>query len=44
VYDDAADKVDVIDNRAKGVGYDPGYTLVEELQTKGMSSRPTLAS
>lgn len=33
-YDYAADKVDVIDNRAKAVAcYDPGYTLVEKLQT-----------
>jgi hypothetical protein len=33
-YDYAADKVDVIDNRAKAVScYDPGYTLVEKLQT-----------
>ena len=34
VYDYAAGKVDIIDNRAKGVAcYDPGYTLVEKLQT-----------
>ncbi len=33
-YDYAADKVDIIDNRAKGVAcYHPGYTLVEKLQT-----------
>ncbi len=33
-YDHAADKVDIIDNRAKGVAcYDPGFTLVEKLQT-----------
>lgn len=33
-YDYAAVEVDVIDNRAKGVAcYDPGYTLVEKLQT-----------
>jgi len=33
-YDFAADKVDIIDNRAKGVAcYDPGYTFVEKLQT-----------
>lgn len=33
-YDDAAGKVDIIDNRAKGVAcYHPGYTLVEKLQT-----------
>ncbi len=33
-YDYAAGKVDIIDNRAKGVAcYDPGCTLVEKLQT-----------
>lgn len=33
-YDYAADKVDTIDNRAKGVAcYHPGYTFVEKLQT-----------
>lgn len=33
-YDYAVDKVDIIDNRAKGVAcYHPGYTLVEKLQT-----------
>jgi hypothetical protein len=33
-YDYAADKVDIIDDRAKAVAcYDPGYTLVEKLQT-----------
>jgi hypothetical protein len=33
-YDDATGKVDIIDNRAKAVAcYDPGYTLVEKLQT-----------
>jgi hypothetical protein len=33
-YDDAADKVDITDNRAKGVAcYDPRYTFVEKLQT-----------
>ena len=33
-YDYAADKVDIIDNRAKDVAcYDPGYTFVEKLQT-----------
>jgi len=33
-YDYAADKADIIDNRAKGVAcYDPGYTFVEKLQT-----------
>ena len=34
MYDHAADKVAVIDYRAKGVAcYDPGYTFVEKLQT-----------
>lgn len=34
MYDHAADKVEIIDNRAKGVAcYDPGYTFVEKLQT-----------
>ena len=34
LYDHAADKVDIIDNRAKAVPcYDPGYTFVEKLQT-----------
>lgn len=34
LYDHAADKVDIIDNRAKGVAcYDPAYTFVEKLQT-----------
>jgi len=34
LYDYAADKVDIVDNRAKGVPcYDPGYTFVEKLQT-----------
>jgi Nucleotidyl transferase AbiEii toxin, Type IV TA system len=33
-YDYAAAKVDIIDNRVKAVAcYDPGYTLVEKLQT-----------
>jgi hypothetical protein len=33
-YDYAASKMDVIDNRAKGVAcYDPRYTFVEKLQT-----------
>ena len=33
-YEYAADKVPIIDNRAQGVlCYDPGYTLVEKLQT-----------
>jgi Nucleotidyl transferase AbiEii toxin, Type IV TA system len=34
LYDYAAGKVDIIDNRAKGVAcYDPGYTFAEKLQT-----------
>jgi hypothetical protein len=34
MYDHAAAKVDIIDNRAKGIAcYDPGYTFVEKLQT-----------
>jgi hypothetical protein len=34
LYDHAAGKVEIIDNRAKGVPcYDPGYTFVEKLQT-----------
>lgn len=34
LYDYAADKVKIIDNRAKSVPcYDPGYTFVEKLQT-----------
>jgi len=34
MYDHAADKVEIIDNQAKGVAcYDPGYTFVEKLQT-----------
>jgi len=33
-YDYAVDKADIIDNRARAVAcYDPGYTLVEKLQT-----------
>jgi hypothetical protein len=33
-YDYAADKVEIIDSRANAVAcYDPGYTLVEKLQT-----------
>lgn len=33
-YDYAAGNVEIIDNRAKSVAcYDPGYTLVEKLQT-----------
>jgi hypothetical protein len=34
MYDHAANKVEIFDNRAKGVAcYDPGYTFVEKLQT-----------
>jgi hypothetical protein len=34
LYDYAADRVDIRDNRAKAVlCYDPGYTFVEKLQT-----------
>ena len=34
MYDYAADKVEIIDNRAKGIAcYNPGYTFVEKLQT-----------
>lgn len=34
IYDYAADRVETVDNRAKGVAcYDPGYTFVEKLQT-----------
>jgi hypothetical protein len=34
MYDYAADRVETVDNRAKGVAcYDPGYTFVEKLQT-----------
>jgi hypothetical protein len=34
LYDYASGKVEVIDNRAKGVAcYDPGYTFAEKLQT-----------
>jgi hypothetical protein len=34
MYDYAAGKVDIIDNRTKGIPcYDPGYTFVEKLQT-----------
>jgi hypothetical protein len=34
LYDHAAGKVDIVDNRAKGVPcYDPRYTFVEKLQT-----------
>jgi hypothetical protein len=44
-YDYATDKVDIIDNRAKGVAcYDPGYTLVEKLQTISTKFRRQQAS
>lgn len=34
MYDHAADKVEIVDNRAVGIAcYDPGYTFVEKLQT-----------
>lgn len=34
MYDYAADRVEMVDNRAKAVAcYDPGYTFVEKLQT-----------
>jgi predicted nucleotidyltransferase component of viral defense system len=34
MYDYAASKIDIIDNRAKQIAcYDPGFTLVEKLQT-----------
>lgn len=34
MFDHAAGKVEIIDNRAKGIAcYDPGYTFVEKLQT-----------
>jgi len=34
LYDHVAGKVEIIDNRAKGVPcYDPGHTFVEKLQT-----------
>jgi hypothetical protein len=34
LYDYAADKTSIVDNRAKAVAcYDPGYTFVEKLQT-----------
>lgn len=45
VYDHAAGKVDIIDNRAKGVPcYDPGYTFVEKLQTVSTKFRLQRAS
>lgn len=45
VYDHAADKVYIIDNRAKGVAcYNPGYTFVEKLQTISTKFRLQQAS
>ncbi len=45
VYDYAAGKVDIIDNRAKGVPcYDPGYTFVKKLQTSSTKFRLQQAS
>ncbi len=45
VYDHAAGKVDIIDNRAKGVAcYNPGYTFVEKLQTISTKFRLQQAS
>jgi hypothetical protein len=45
LYDYAADKVSIIDNRAKGVRcYDPGYTFVEKLQTISTKFRQQQAS
>lgn len=45
LYDYATDKVQIIDNRAKGVAcYDPGYTLVEKLQTVSTKFRQQQAS
>jgi hypothetical protein len=44
-YEHAADKIDIIDNRAKAVAcYDPGYTLVEKLQTISTKFRKQQAS
>ena len=44
-YDYAAGKVDIIDNRAKAVAcYNPGYTLVEKLQTISTKFRKQQAS
>jgi nucleotidyltransferase AbiEii toxin of type IV toxin-antitoxin system len=44
-YDYAADKVDIIDNRATGVAcYDPGHTFVEKLQTISTKFRRQQAS
>jgi hypothetical protein len=45
LYDYATEKVPIIDNRAKGVAcYDPGYTLVEKLQTISTKFRQQQAS
>lgn len=45
LYDYAADKVPIIDNRAKAVVcYDPGYTFVEKLQTVSTKFRQQQAS
>ena len=45
IYDHAAGKIDIIDNRAKGVPcYDPGYTFVEKLQTVSTKFRLQQAS
>jgi hypothetical protein len=42
IYDYAADRVETVDNRAKGVAcYDPGYTFVEKLQTISTKYRQT---
>lgn len=45
LYDYAADKVQIIDNRAKGVPcYNPAYTFVEKLQTVSTKFRQQQAS
>ncbi len=45
LYDYAAGKVPITDNRAKGVAcYDPGYTFVEKLQTVSTKFRQQQAS
>ncbi len=45
LYDYAAGKVDIIDNRAKAVAcYDPGYTFIEKLQTVSTKFRQQQAS
>jgi hypothetical protein len=44
-YDHAAGKIEIIDNRAKGVAcYDPRYTFVEKLQTISTKFRRQQAS